>query len=101
LDILSDSKKEGKPVSNDLKEGIATLPIIMSVRNNALLKDQIGSYFDGKGDLEDIIEKVISSDGIKDAERLKKQYTQKCRTYIEKLPLTSVTGALNEIVDWL
>ncbi|NLT18265.1 MAG: polyprenyl synthetase family protein, partial [Clostridiales bacterium] len=31
LDILSDPSKEGKPVLNDLKEGIATLPVIMAV----------------------------------------------------------------------
>ena len=100
-DIISDSKTEGKPVFNDLKGGIATLPIIMAVRNNADLKNQVDDFFGGTGDLEDLIGTIISVGGINDAERLKKKFIKKCRGYIANMPPTPYTGALNEIVDWL
>lgn len=101
LDILSNPKTEGKPVLNDLKEGIATLPIIMAVGKNSMLKEQVNEFFDGHGDLNNLIRAIRSSGGIQDAERLKNRYIQKCNGYIQKIPQTNYTDALNEIVDWL
>lgn len=101
LDILSDQKKEGKPVLNDLKEGIVTLPIILSVRNNNDLRKQVNELFDGEGDINDLIKNVTSAGGIKDAEKIKKKYVDKCKKYLEDIPKTPYTDALNEIVDWL
>ncbi|NLU52926.1 MAG: polyprenyl synthetase family protein [Clostridiaceae bacterium] len=102
LDILSDQKTEGKPVLNDLKEGIATLPIIISASKNPELREMVNDFFDGNGgDINQLIQAVISSGGIKDSEKLKNRYVQKCKSYIEQMPKTPYTDALNEIVDWL
>lgn len=102
LDILSDQKTEGKPVLNDLKEGISTLPIIIAARNNQKLNDMIRDYFDGNSsDINQLIEAVISSGGIEESEKLKNRYVQKCKSYIEKMPESPYNDALNEIVDWL
>lgn len=101
LDILSDDKTEGKPVLNDLKEGIATLPVIMAVRNNQELKREIDRFFEGNGDMKLLKDSIIRSGGVRDAQRLKEKYIKKCLSYIEKIPHTPYTGALNEIVNWL
>ncbi len=101
LDLLSNQKSEGKPVMNDLKEGIATLPVILAVKNNAKLKEQVEEFFAGHSNINDLLGNIIASGGIKDAERLKNRYIAKCRTYLEKIPHTPFTGALSEIVDWL
>ncbi len=101
LDILSDDKTEGKPVLNDLKEGIATLPIILAVKNNQELRHQIDQFFDGQGDMNQLFDDIIKSGGVKDAQRIKNKYIKKCLNYIDRIPQTPYTGALNEIVSWL
>lgn len=101
LDILSDQSKEGKPVLNDLKEGIATLPVIMAVKNNPKFLNKVNVFFDGHGDINSILNSIKTSDGVKDTKKLKDRYKEKCSRYIEKLPYTSYTNAMNEIVNWL
>lgn len=100
-DLLSEQSTEGKPVLNDLKEGIATLPVIIAARNNPEFLQDVTDYFGGKGDIKNILEGIKSSGGIKDAERLKERYTEKCRHIIKEIPKTQYTDALSEIVDWL
>jgi len=101
LDIFSDSTKEGKPVLNDLKEGIATLPVIMAVKNNPNILKEVNVFFDGHGDINSILKSIKSSGGVRDTEKLKDRYKEKCRLYIEKIPYTPYTDAMSEIVNWL
>lgn len=101
LDILSDQKTEGKPVLNDLREGIATLPVILSIRNNKALETQVNEIFNGEGDIKELVKHIISSGGVKDAERIKNKYINKCKKYLQSIPNTKFTAALEEIVDWL
>ena len=101
LDIFSDSSKEGKPVLNDLKEGVATLPVIMAVRNKPEILKEVNVFFDGHGDINTILNSIKLSGGVKDTEKLKDRYKEKCRQYIEKIPYTPYTDAMSEIVNWL
>lgn len=100
-DLLSEQASEGKPVLNDLKEGIATLPVIMAVKNNPGLLKKVNDYFNGYGDINNIMYDILASNGVKDSERLKNRYIEKCRTIIKEIPHTLHTNALSEIVDWL
>lgn len=101
IDILSDQSKEGKPVFNDLKQGIATLPVIMAVKNNPALLEQVNVFFGGNGDINSLMNNINKSGGVKDAKKLKDRYIEKCRSYIEKIPYTHYTDAMSEIVGWL
>ena len=101
LDIFSDSSKEGKPVLNDLKEGVATLPVIMAVRNKPEILKEVNVFFDGHGDINTILNSIKLSGGVRDTEKLKDRYKEKCRLYIEKIPYTPYTDAMSEIVNWL
>jgi heptaprenyl diphosphate synthase len=101
LDIFSDSSKEGKPVLNDLKEGVATLPVIMAVRNKPEILKEVNVFFDGHGDINTILNSIKLSGGVKDTEKLKDRYKEKCRQYIEKIPYTPYTDAMSEILNWL
>ncbi len=101
LDILSEQSKEGKPVLNDLKEGIATLPVIMAVKNNPKFLNEVNVFFDGNGDIYSVLNSIKTSGGIKDTEKLKNRYKEKCIEYIKKIPYTPYTDAMNEIVNWL
>jgi geranylgeranyl pyrophosphate synthase len=44
---------------------------------------------------------ILTSDGVRDSEKLKNRYIEKCRKIIKELPQTPYTGALSEIVEWL
>ncbi|NLL67260.1 MAG: polyprenyl synthetase family protein [Clostridiaceae bacterium] len=101
LDILSDQSKEGKPVLNDLKEGIATLPVIMAVKNNPDFINQVNVFFEGNGDINSILNSIRTSGGVQDTMKLKNRYKEKCMHYIEKIPYTPYTEAMSEIVNWL
>ena len=101
LDMESSESVEGKPVINDLKEGIVTLPVIYAVRNNPELKREIEGFFDGKGDVRQILQRVSSSDGPKNSQALKRKYVERCRKYLSQLPESIATRAMAEITDWL
>lgn len=100
-DLLSEQATEGKPVLNDLKEGIVTLPVIMAVKNNPGFLKEVTDYFNGYGDINIILRNILASGGMKDAERLKNRYIEKCRNIIKDIPRTPYTNAMSEIVDWL
>ena len=100
-DLLSEEKTEGKPVLNDLKEGIVTLPVIMAVKNNPKILKEVNDYFNGIGDIYNLMSSILTSDGVRDSEKLKNRYIEKCRKIIKELPQTPYTGALSEIVEWL
>lgn len=100
-DMESDEKSEGKPVKNDLKEGIATLPVILAIRNDPELKGTVEEYFSGNGDVRSIIKRVASSDGTRDAIRLKQKYKDKCKGFLSQLPPSIATEALNGLVERL
>jgi len=101
LDIFSDPEKEGKPVLNDLKEGIVTLPVIMAIKNRPSLLKDVNEFLNGNGDINNILKSIKLSGGVRDSEKLKERYKEKCRRYIEKIPHTPYTDALSEIVNWL
>ncbi|MCX7773415.1 MAG: polyprenyl synthetase family protein [Clostridia bacterium] len=101
LDILSNQKAEGKPVLNDLREGIATLPVILAAQRDENFRSMVNEFFDGKGDQEDLLKVLTSAGGVRESQRLMERYIQKCRLYLEKVPQTPFTGALTELVDWL
>lgn len=101
LDMESDEHTQGKPVTNDLKEGVVTLPVIYAVRNNPELRQEIEAFFDGAGDVSRILYGVTSSGGLRDAHRLKKKYVDKCKTYLSLLPDSIAVHALTELVNWL
>ncbi|HOK44157.1 MAG TPA: polyprenyl synthetase family protein, partial [Thermoclostridium caenicola] len=101
LDMESSERVEGKPVINDLKEGIVTLPVIFAVRNNPELKGEIEGFFDGKGDVREILKQVSSSGGPKDSQALKQKYVERCRKDLSLLPDSIAARALAEITEWL
>lgn len=101
LDTLSNQEIEGKPVLNDLREGIATLPVILAVRKNPDLIEKINKFFDGFGQINDILRNVIASGGVNNAEEFKNRYIKKCRSFLDKIPKSPYSDAFYEIVDWL
>lgn len=104
-DILDFSSEEliiGKPVGNDLKEGIFTLPLIYALKkgNNDLaetLKKELYTNDDIKG----IIKMVDSSGGIEMSRELARKYTDKAFKHLSLLPESNSKDILMDITKKL
>lgn len=104
LDIESTNASDpavGKPIINDLKEGIITLPVIYAVRRDEKLSLQLKDFLEGAGDARNIVASVLKSGGTDEARRLKDRYVTKCLKLLKKLPPTDQRLALEESVLWL
>ncbi|MDI6601177.1 MAG: polyprenyl synthetase family protein [Thermoanaerobacteraceae bacterium] len=98
LDYIGDEATVGKPVGNDLKDGIYTLPLIYALSNDndgrlsGLLENQ--PY-----DVERIINLVIKYGGIEYAERLLDRYTDKAKAKLDKLPHSEFRDFFFDLTD--
>ncbi len=101
LDIESDYIREGKPVKNDLNEGIATLPFIYSVMKDESVRKQLKGFYDGFIDIKDVIKTVKETGGTEDAKRLKNRYIKRCRDILSGIPQYECLGAMEEILSRL
>lgn len=102
LDFNSNELIIGKPVGNDLKEGIYTLPLIYTLQkdNKALLELLVKeSYSDD--DIDKIIEYVNNSGGIDMSRDLAKKYTEKAFKQLSSLPESNSKKVLMEVTEKL
>ena len=121
------AKKAGKPVANDIRSGIVTLPFLFSANRSETIKKSIEQLFrvpsdlsgayntDNVGeitniseitnvsDIKQIILDVIKAGGADAAKALKERYIQKSRNLLSTLPLVSneAKQAIEEVLDWL
>jgi len=124
-----EAEKIGKPIANDIKNGIITLPFIYSAKRSEKVKQSIEKLFEVSDELNirecenealtnkkginvnkvdndnirQIINDVIKSGGVDDAKALKNRYIQKTRNLLDTLPqITDETKqALEEVLNWL
>ncbi len=102
LDFNSEEFVLGKPVGNDIREGIFTLPLIYTLQGNSSELDEVlakESYSDN--DIKKIIEIVNNRGGIQKARELAKKYTDKAFKHLSLLPESSSRKVLMEITEKL
>ncbi len=102
LDYSGDEKTVGKPVGNDLKQGVFTLPLIYALRNekNGLMSILNKDTYTEK-DIKVIIEKTKSLKGVEKAKKLAERYTEKAFKQIAELPDTESKETLKGITERL
>jgi heptaprenyl diphosphate synthase len=98
LDISSSEKKEGKPVANDLKEGIVTLPFIFAAERSERIKLRIFNFFEGNGEIKSLIRDAVDAGGLEEAMALKARYLDRCMPYINALPKGRANQAMRELL---
>lgn len=101
LDMEMDEKQAGKPVVRDLKDGIATLPVLLALRNNGALRGSLQACFSGDGDMGELLDAVRTAGGTRDAGRMLGRYGDKCRELLSEMPRHTTRNALEELTDWL
>ncbi|WP_071130424.1 polyprenyl synthetase family protein [Enterococcus timonensis] len=92
LDYSQTSKKIGKPVLEDVKQGVYSLPLLLALENK---KEELAPLLAKKENLsdaeaEEIFALVHAADGVKKAQALAEQYTKDALVAIEKLPDNSM-----------
>jgi len=88
LDIKSSSKAAGKPVTNDIKEGIITLPILLACEKSEEFKDTVSGFLKNPSntDIKLIYEEAKNLGGTSLSVAQAMKHIEKCRKIIEKLP---------------
>lgn len=102
LDYTATDEELGKKSGNDLKEGIYTLPLILAMKKNPSVFENIlnkDNYSDEE--IEMIINIVRDNNGIDDAMKIANKYSQKAFRDINKLPDNEYRNILLGVVTKL
>ena len=102
LDYSMDSAKTGKDCSNDLKDGVYTLPLLMAQKKNIKeLNDILDKKEYSDKDIELIMNIVRDSGAVEEAKALALKYTSKAFKNISKLPENEYRDILKEVTQQL
>jgi heptaprenyl diphosphate synthase len=104
MDFTSDTIKLGKPVGNDLMQGIVTLPVIIYAENNAT-DEEITSLVDGKcldnDTVGSIINKVRNSDAIEKAQLEADEYVKSATSMLTGIEPGEYLSGLMELSKYI
>ncbi len=92
LDYTKESQEIGKPVLEDMRQGVYSLPLIYSLQKN---KPKLLPYLEKKASMTeedvDAVRKIVEhTGGVEEARKLAASYTEKALKEIKKLPATSL-----------
>lgn len=76
LDITGSNKSLGKPAGSDLKNGNLTSPLMFTLAENRLLYCLVTREFQNKGDIEQTMNIIKSSNGLRKAKDLAEEHIQ-------------------------
>ena len=105
LDYVGDSSLLGKPTLGDLREGIATAPVLFAAEKFPELHSLIKRRFKEIGDVERAAKLVFESDGIEMASNLANEHRNFALDALEELPdidcefANTCRAALREITN--
>ena len=96
LDITSSKNKEGKPVFNDLSEGVITLPIILYLESKNYNKS-LNKITDQEKDT--LIKEIIDSESIEDSKKIVNFHYEKALNCLIGIPESKYREALESIIE--
>ncbi|WP_373705636.1 polyprenyl synthetase family protein [Jeotgalibaca porci] len=101
LDFASDDSKTGKPILQDVKNGIYTAPVLYAKKKRG--SDLLPLLEKGEAitndELNAVYEIVVASGGLAEAQALAGKYTRKALKQIEKLPESVSQRTLSLITE--
>lgn len=103
LDYSGDETELRKPVGNDIRSGLVTLPLICALRNDrdGTLARMLSADDFPKGDVPSILTLTRDLGGIEDARRYAHLYTARALREIERLPKGSAKGNIEQLAKSL
>tara|TARA_A100001015_G_scaffold100726_1_gene111825 strand:+ start:2389 stop:3354 length:966 start_codon:yes stop_codon:yes gene_type:complete len=97
LDITSSKNKEGKPVLNDLSEGVITLPIILYLKSKKYNNDLIKKF--AEKEKEGLLEEIINSKSIEESKKIANIHYKEALTCLLNIPKSKYKKALESIIE--
>ena len=98
LDITSSQNKEGKPVFNDLSEGVITLPIILYLESKKYDDDDVINKFAQK-EKAGLLKEIISSNSIEKSKEVVNFHYEKALNSLSSVPESEYSKALELIIE--
>jgi len=96
LDITSSQNKEGKPVLNDLSEGVITLSLILYLESQKYNKDIIKNLSNKEKD--NLLNEIIKSNSIKKSKDIVNDHYEKALNSLLNIPKSNYRKALEAII---
>jgi heptaprenyl diphosphate synthase len=105
LDIVSQDGASGKSPGTDLREGIATLPVLFALADDdpadARLRELVASPVTDDGLHAEALSLLRSSAGLERADDVLRQYADRARARLDALPVGDVRDALSALCDYV
>ncbi len=106
IDYLLDVDQSGKSRGQDLREGKATLPLILACERDRGLKDCLAKLLRGgppvdEDELNEVIERVIQSGGLDEAREVAEQHVNEANAALRALPPSPARAALEELARYI
>lgn len=101
LDFISATESLGKPACSDLKTGNLTAPTLYAIEEKPILEKLVEREFAQDDDLQEAIQLVKDSDGIKKSKELAAEYAKKAVEHLQSLPECDSRQALINLTDYV
>ncbi|WP_175639706.1 heptaprenyl diphosphate synthase component II [Metabacillus schmidteae] len=102
LDFTSTAEELGKPVGSDLLQGNITLPVLFALENSSIKKEIEKISIDTTaGDIEPVLEMILSSGVIEKSVQISDRYLQKAFLVLEELPKNKARSTLYSIARYI
>jgi heptaprenyl diphosphate synthase len=105
LDIVSENGASGKLPGTDLREGIATLPVLFALAGNdpaeARLRELVGGPVTDDGEHAEALALLRSSASLERANEVLRQYADRARARLSGVPEGDVRDALSALCDYV
>ena len=104
LDYTQDQSTIGKPVGNDLRQGIITLPLIYALQDTnhqQKIHDLLNSQEKREDDIQEVVNWVTSSSGIQCALKDAHAYASQARDALYHFPASPNRDILDELIDFV
>jgi heptaprenyl diphosphate synthase len=100
IDIESSYQIAGKPVKNDLNEGIITLPVILACKKSGEFKLKVAKYLNDPDIslLSEIRDFSISLGGVDSAYKICRKHVKACLDLLDKLPDANAKTDIEQVV---
>ncbi len=104
LDFTSDQESLGKPVANDLRQGLITLPTLRylsSIPNSGAVVEALKNHSLTDDALEELIETIRTSGAIEQTLEQARGYVSSAEALLEKMPANQEREALYELSSYI
>ena len=102
LDFVADEDTLGKPVGSDLRQGLATLPVLLHLRTGSG-SSSVHQVLNGNRSnniVQEAIQAVIASPAIEEALTIARQHAGQAKTALEAFPTSPHRRALLDLADF-